>query len=60
MAPINETLLEHLFMEIMFHTLDTSLQEDSNEPDQEMAFYKMERIGFTIGQRIIEMYCEVL
>lgn len=46
-------------MEIMFHTLDTSLQEDSSEPDQEMAFYKIERIGFTIGQRIIEMYFKV-
>lgn len=56
MGLINEVLLEHLFMEIVFHTLDNSLQEDSTEPDQEMAFYKIERIGFNIGQRIIEMY----
>lgn len=53
---VNSTLFEHLFMELVYYTLDNSVGEDSAEPDHEIAFYKIERIGFTNGQRIIERY----
>lgn len=53
---VNAVLFEHLFMELVFHTLDTSHPDDSNEPDHEIAFYKIERIGFTIGQRVVERF----
>lgn len=54
MTQVNEVLFEHLFQEIVYYILDHSCPDANTEPDHEIAFYKIERIGFHNGQRIIE------
>lgn len=55
---VNEVLFEHLFMEIVYHHIEQSKIEGHGQPDYDLAFYQIERIGFTMGQRIIERYAD--
>lgn len=59
MTLVNELLCEHLFMQLVFHALDQAKADHPDLPEKEindMAFYKVERIGFSMGERIIEKY----
>ena len=53
---MNETLFKVLFMQLIDVSLQQSIPEDSEipKPDQELAFYRIERIGFQVGQRLID------
>jgi hypothetical protein len=53
---MHEGLFHILFAEIVQITLQKSIPDNSNsiEPDQELAFYQIERIGFQVGQRLID------
>lgn len=52
---MNETVFKQLFVELVELSLRQSIPDDSeiNEPDQELAFYRIERIGFQVGQRLV-------
>ena len=53
---MHEGLFHLLFAQLAQITLEKSIPPDSDlqEPDQELAFYRIERIGFQVGQRLIE------
>lgn len=53
---VSEVLFEHLFQEIVNHIVDHSNEDGSEEPDHEIAFYKIERLGFSMGQRLAERH----
>lgn len=53
---VNEQMFEYLFMEVVNYTLNNSVSKETNEPDQEITFYKIERLGFAVGTRIMERY----
>lgn len=59
MAAVNEILCEHLFMQIVFYAVDQARADHPDLPEKDindMAFYKVERIGFSMGERLIEKY----
>ena len=53
---MNETPFKLLFVQLIDISLRQSIPDDSEEahPDQELAFYRIERIGFQVGQRLID------
>lgn len=53
---MQEGLFQLLFGELVHNTLQRSVPENSDlhEPDQELAFYRLERVGFHVGQRLID------
>ncbi len=53
---MHEGLFQLLFVQLVQTTISKSIPEnsDSFEPDQELAFYRIERIGFQVGQRLID------
>ena len=52
---MNDTLFKVLFVQLIEISLKQSIPDDSEipQPDQELAFYRIERIGFQVGQRLI-------
>ena len=52
---MNETVFKQLFVQLIELSLKQSVPEDSEipQPDQELAFYRIERIGFQVGQRLV-------
>lgn len=53
---MNETLFKLLFVQLIEISLRQSVPDDSEEPqpDQELVFYRIERIGFQVGQRLAD------
>lgn len=53
---MNESFFKLLFMQAVESALSQSVPENAedNAPDQELAFYRIERIGFQVGQRLID------
>lgn len=53
---MNEGLFHLLFAEIVKTIVSKSFPDnsDSAEADQELAFYRIERVGFQVGQRLID------
>lgn len=51
----NEACLHYLFMQIVFKALSDSKNPSSpSEPiDQEAAFYRIEQLGYQVGQRLL-------
>lgn len=50
----NAVALQHLFMQIVFKALEDSKASAEDPPDQEAAFYRIEQLGFQVGQRLLE------
>ena len=53
---MNDTLFKLLFVQLIELSLNQSIPDDSEirKPDQELAFYRIERIGFQVGQRLVD------
>lgn len=53
---MNDTLFKSLFAQLVDLSLRQSVPEDSDvtQPDQELAFYRIERIGFQAGLRLAD------
>lgn len=53
---MTETLFKSLFVQLIELSLRQSIPDDSEipQPDQELAFYRIERIGYQVGQRLID------
>lgn len=58
---VNSTILQLLFMQIVFSALEESSPRNAqgaisnaDPPDYEVAFYTVEKLGFQVGQRLIE------
>ena len=53
---MNETLFNLLFVELVDLSLRQSIPHDSEipQPDQELAFYRIERIGYSVGQKLVD------
>ena len=49
---MNETLFNSLFVQLVDLSLRQSIPNDSEipQPDHELAFYRIERIGYAVGQ----------
>lgn len=67
---VNAVLFEHLFMQIIFtvteHQERIATQQQhpsdpnrSNQPDNEIIFYRIEKLGFTVGQSLIDRYFKI-
>jgi trafficking protein particle complex subunit 6 len=52
---MNETVFKQLFVQLIELSLKQSVPDDSEipQPDQELAFYRIERIGYQVGQRLV-------
>lgn len=51
---MNAVALQHLFMQIVFKALEDSKASTEDPPDQEAAFYRIEQLGYQVGQRLLE------
>ena len=53
---MHEGLFHLLFSQLVQIIISKSIPEDTDliEPDQELAFYRIERIGFQVGSRLID------
>ena len=53
---MNGTLFNLLFVELIDLSLRQSIPSDSEmpQPDQELAFYRIERIGHSVGQKLAD------
>ena len=56
MALVNAALFELFFMETTFQILRDSQSDDHPTPDHEIAFHKVELLGYVTGQRIMERH----
>ncbi len=52
---MNETVFKQLFVQLIELSLRQSVPDDSEEPqpDQELAFYRIERVGYQAGHRLV-------
>lgn len=51
---MNAVSLQHLFMQVVLKALEDSRTSSSDPPDQEAAFYRIEQLGYQVGQRLSE------
>ena len=51
---VNAASLNLLFMQIVFKALTDSKSQSTDPPDHEAAFYRIEQLGFQVGQRLVE------
>lgn len=53
---MNETVFQLLFVQLIDLSLRQSIPSDSEAPlpDQELAFYRIERIGHSVGQKLAD------
>lgn len=53
---MNETLFNSLFVQLVDLSLRQSIPNDSEipQPDHELAFYRIERIGYAVGQKLAD------
>lgn len=53
---MNDSVFKLLFIQLTESSILHSVPDDSesSQPDQEMAFYRIERIGFQVGLRLID------
>lgn len=57
---MNGTLFNLLFVQLVDLSLRQSIPDDSEiqQPDQELAFYRIERIGHAVGQKLADKLVE--
>jgi hypothetical protein len=54
MSEVAKSLLDVLMLELVFFTVEHYRQGKNRDDIQEMAFYKLEQYGYTIGQKLAQ------
>lgn len=53
-SQVNAALFHQFFMQLVFKALLDSKSSPQDPPDQEAAFYRIEQLGYQVGQRLVE------
>lgn len=56
-AVVNKFLLDVFFVQVLHYAIDQTHNKPEDLQDNELAFYKIERIGFLTGTRLLSKYC---